>query len=65
MLIKSSTVLDNKTEYYDDEVVTFYNKDDDTGMVNKIFTMPKDFWEELGSPEVVTITIEPGDKLNE
>lgn len=33
--------------------------------VHRKFMLDVDTWDELGEPEVVTITIEPGDRLNE
>ena len=29
------------------------------------FKMDKSVWEDMGSPETITVTIEPGDALNE
>lgn len=33
--------------------------------VDKQFFMSRFDWEEMGKPETITITVEPGDKLNE
>lgn len=34
------------------------------GRVNKI-DLPRSQWVEFGQPDVITVTIEPGDRLNE
>lgn len=39
-------------------------KDDSSDSVNDLY-MQRKKWEELGMPECITVTIEPGDKLNE
>lgn len=44
--------------------VTFNNYDDDLGFSKSILKIDRDTWLEMDRPTTVTITIEPGDKLN-
>ena len=34
------------------------------GDVSRIMYMPRELWEEMDSPDIITVTIEPGDLLN-
>ena len=45
--------------------VTFASKDEDTGEVQRSVIIRLQDYEDMGRPEQVTITIEPGDRLNE
>lgn len=38
--------------------------DEETNELEKVLTIPRRTWEDLGEPDVVTVTIEPGDLLN-
>jgi len=44
--------------------ITFSQYDEETGFMLSRTQMKRELWEDLGKPEVVTMTIEPGDKLN-
>lgn len=64
MISKSTLVLNYN--FYTDQEVTFDNYDEDN-LTNPHYLdiiITRRLWEDLGSPESITITIEPGDKLN-
>jgi hypothetical protein len=42
----------------------FWNFDEQERNIPHTLHMPDTDWEEMGCPETITITIEPGDKLN-
>jgi len=44
--------------------VTFISSYDDTGIIYRTVILDFDEWLSMGEPEAITITIEPGDKLN-
>lgn len=41
-----------------------YDGDEDDVRQTQVF-LDKDVWDDMGSPETVTLTIEPGDNLND
>ena len=59
-LLKKQTVLElaKVTELR----AIFTNPDDDSVSTA---TLDAESWEDMGEPTVITVTIEPGDKLNE
>lgn len=63
MLVKSRRVLERRQE---DEGVILFDNDDGEGETSDLTQLywPKSDWEAFGSPEQVTVTIEPGDLLN-
>lgn len=42
----------------------FFTYRDDDDPHPRAYQMPLDDWVEMGSPDIITITIEPGDLLN-
>jgi hypothetical protein len=46
--------------------ITFVHKGDEPSIshLNRQ-NIPRDMWEDLGRPETITVSIEPGDKLQE
>lgn len=42
----------------------FYHRDDEGTWERFETTLTTELWEDLGSPEVITVTVEPGDLLN-
>lgn len=45
--------------------IPFDLSDDDSGMVRRTVVMARKDVDDLGWPDEITVTIEPGDKLNE
>jgi hypothetical protein len=62
MLTKQRHLLDKATE---DAAHVLFNREDSDEPVYHSWSMRRDDWEEMGSPETITITIEPGDLLNQ
>ena len=50
----------NKVDY-----VIFEAREDDHGTVEREVSVTKGAWRDLGEPETITVTIEPGDLLND
>jgi hypothetical protein len=44
--------------------VTFTLAYDDTGVITRTLILSYEDWRDLGSPEQLTVTIDPGDTLN-
>ena len=63
--IKSQSVLKLSWENEGSTVVIFRGTDEDIPSYYRSHTMERDHWEELGRPEEITLTIEPGDTLND
>ena len=66
-LSKTQFVLERLQGEGDD--ITFHRKHDpqdvpDFSRVRRM-DIPRFMWDQFGHPEVITVTIEPGDKLNE
>lgn len=49
----------------DDVWSRFARIDDDTGDNTRELRLTLDDWDGLGQPDVLTVTVEPGDKLND
>lgn len=45
-------------------LITFSQWDEDDGDVTTKVVLRRESWVDLGRPGVITITVEPGDKLN-
>jgi hypothetical protein len=66
MLTSSKAVLTKDAFQMNPDKYTFFSQyDEETGFIEKGFYMPNDIFSALGSPTTITLTIEPGDKLNE
>lgn len=37
---------------------------EDAVIAVEVYGLPRDLWEEMGSPDQITITVQPGDHLN-
>lgn len=61
-IIKKQTLLEIID--VDDEGTTFANGFDETEATVGL-ALTREVWEDLGKPSQITMTIEPGDKLNE
>lgn len=59
---KLVTVMDYFSTTYN--TVNFITADEDTQQIQRQVLMTVQTWEKLGSPEQITVTIVPGDKLN-
>jgi hypothetical protein len=65
VLEKMKSVLDLADEQPFEGFATFQQSDDDEeGVWTKQFQMPTADWDDMGRPEVITITVKPGDTLN-
>lgn len=49
----------------DSGILVFESDDDADYILHEKHKMRGDIWEEMGRPDTITVTIEPGDKLNE
>lgn len=67
VLSKSRSVLEREPNWRDcgDETVWFESVNEDTDLVDRSITFSIKDWVDMGSPETITITIEPGDRLND
>jgi hypothetical protein len=61
-LTKSRSVLDLDPIADNDRPPTFRHLDDDAR--SNVVSIDPDLWEDMGSPDQITVTIEPGDHLN-
>jgi hypothetical protein len=65
MLTKHAIVMSALREPYNaTEVVFLTTPDEDTGHRETMRLSP-DAWRDMGEPDVVTVTVEPGDTLND
>lgn len=64
-LIKTAGVYDRDTTYSDAERQWFIQRNEDTGAVEKIHVVPTELWDEMGRPDLLTVTVEPWDRLND
>jgi hypothetical protein len=62
MLTKTTRIYNKIAE--NGHLVMFGTADEDTGMVTSEIVVIHEIYADLGSPDQVTITIEPGDQLN-
>jgi hypothetical protein len=68
-LVKSASVL-NHAEPWDTERFVFFfsyeeaEMDDPATSTDRAFSLSREDWDEFGRPEVITVTVEPGDRLN-
>ena len=44
--------------------ITFDADLNDTGEIDRVVEITEEAWVDMGTPTVVTVTIEPGDRLN-
>ena len=63
MLTKTQTVME--FDLVDSGHVYFSSKDDDTSDRLRGFNMEENDWNDMGSPLEITVTVEPGDRLND
>lgn len=63
MLVKTTRVLQYEGNLGDNRV-RFSRAPDEPGDLTTIVSLDRDSWEDLGRPDHITITIEPGDLLN-
>lgn len=61
-LSKTRMIYDFDTQY-DDVAIFFHTSDEETGE-SQILDIPIDKYNDLGQPSKITVTIEPGDLLN-
>lgn len=61
-LVKSRVVLGHRPLYEGD---TTYQPNDDPDGSGPFLTLTADVFEDMGRPETITVTIEPGDRLND
>jgi len=63
-LIRSRTVLKLENAPPDRHVVIFRSTDEDNPEYYRSHSMERSHFEDLGSPTIITITVEPGDTIN-
>ncbi|WP_311208789.1 MULTISPECIES: hypothetical protein [unclassified Aeromicrobium] len=61
-LTKARSVLDLDGAF--DTSPTFTSRDEDNGLIRRGLSMSEQDYNDMGRPERVTVTIEPGDRLN-
>lgn len=61
-LNKSVTVMHYELDV--GEHAKFVSRDDDEGRIHRATIMTGADWRAMGEPDVITMTIEPGDRLN-
>lgn len=61
---KSVILLEINGDADVDDMIAFQAVDEESGLITTSLLIDKEEWEHFGSPDVVTITIEPGDQLN-
>lgn len=61
-LVKSQKVLQRR--FVGDRVLFAAESEDEPGVLDPLLYLAPDDFEEFGKPEVITISIEAGDKLN-
>jgi hypothetical protein len=66
MMTKTITVLTHQPSRNEQAqvAVTFIAADEDTGRVDRAVVLRYGDFIDLGSPEQITVTVEPGDMLN-
>lgn len=66
-LLKTRSILTHDVRFPDDEGGRqwFIQSDEETGVVNRRVYVDSTTFEDLGQPEVITLTVEPGDQLND
>lgn len=50
--------------YWAENETAAYFDNGDIGSARMSLRVPKDVWEDMGAPATITVTIEPGDRLN-
>lgn len=63
-LIKTQRVLEMQAVETPDEPVTFVQYEDDHGFLTTAVTISATTWRDMGCPDKLTVTLEPGDLLN-
>ncbi len=61
---KHMTVLDHNDVDEQDMYVRFYNLNEDSGGIETEIVMKTDLWNEMGRTDTITVSVEPGDRLN-
>lgn len=62
-LSKTTTVMHHELDV--GAHVKLVSRDDDTGGIHRAALMTRADWQDMGEPETITVTIEPGDLLND
>ena len=64
-LMKTRSVLEHQPHAGSPELVVFTGPNDEGDESRgHILSVNREVWDEMGSPEAITVTIEPGDLLN-
>ena len=62
-LVRKRTVYD-QNEFLDTKDSITFTVDDDGNEISRAITLAYQDWMDMGWPKTVTVTIEPGDRLN-
>jgi hypothetical protein len=66
MLIKHETVMKRAEKQYDDRFVYFQSGDDeDEYKTREGYCLTRTNYDDMGQPDVVTLTVVPGNSLNQ
>lgn len=63
-IVSHSTVLQRGPTKHQMAPVEYFNETK-YGFINETYTITPQLWQDLGTPNTITITIEAGDTLNE
>ncbi len=63
-MVRHRTIMQRSTEEIFEGMVLFEQEPDEEGQYEQIL-ITKQNWEDFGEPEVITISVEPGDRLND
>lgn len=64
MLTKTASVMSHEPGYDLDGLRAFYLIDEETKVINRVVHLNDETFADMGSPETITVTIEPGDRLD-
>lgn len=65
LMISTRFTLDKSPELPVSDTVTFgHRHDPDEPDRFRMITIDREVWEDMGTPDTITITIEPGDTIN-
>lgn len=65
MLTRTRVVLHRVTgSGMESHRVIFSREPDEDGDVPHTHYLPRDVWEDFGRPDTITLTVDPGDRLN-
>jgi hypothetical protein len=64
MMTKTMKVLHLVDAKLDEDLAVFSREPDEPGDIPAVVELPVADWLDMGEPDVITVTVEPGDLLN-